>query len=148
MTLNIPLCLSKTMVWSGAWFYLGLAFQRSDCTACLWPIATVWCQLNGLENREAAAQELAIGDPDAQKGAPLLLELIKRNKQKEKPCVSSEVNPPRSPLHTQYVALCSCAALLRMSLPFASLLNYPLILILIRLVSLILLTCLYQFSSF
>ncbi|XP_023680599.2 centrosomal protein 43 isoform X1 [Paramormyrops kingsleyae] len=46
--------------------------------------------LNGLENREAAAQELAIGGLDAQKGAPLLLELIKRNKQKDKPCVSSE----------------------------------------------------------
>uniref|UniRef100_A0A3B3RGF5 Centrosomal protein 43 n=1 Tax=Paramormyrops kingsleyae TaxID=1676925 RepID=A0A3B3RGF5_9TELE len=51
--------------------------------------------LNGLENREAAAQELAIGGLDAQKGAPLLLELIKRNKQKDKPCVSSEELSPR-----------------------------------------------------
>ncbi|XP_048841359.1 FGFR1 oncogene partner isoform X7 [Brienomyrus brachyistius] len=51
--------------------------------------------LNGLENREAATQELAIGDLDDQKEAPLLLELIKRNRQKDKPCVSTEELSPR-----------------------------------------------------
>ncbi|KPP61545.1 hypothetical protein Z043_120346, partial [Scleropages formosus] len=45
--------------------------------------------LNGLENREGVARELGITDLDAHKRMPLLLELVKKSKVKDRlPAVS------------------------------------------------------------
>ncbi|XP_018599434.1 centrosomal protein 43 isoform X2 [Scleropages formosus] len=50
--------------------------------------------LNGLENREGVARELGITDLDAHKRMPLLLELVKKSKVKDRlPAVSEELLP-------------------------------------------------------
>ncbi|XP_061099486.1 FGFR1 oncogene partner isoform X9 [Conger conger] len=46
--------------------------------------------LNGLESREAVARELGITDQEGNKGTPLLLELIKRSRHKDKASMFSE----------------------------------------------------------
>ncbi|XP_061099480.1 FGFR1 oncogene partner isoform X3 [Conger conger] len=51
--------------------------------------------LNGLESREAVARELGITDQEGNKGTPLLLELIKRSRHKDKASMFSEELSPR-----------------------------------------------------
>ncbi|KAG9347349.1 hypothetical protein JZ751_004916, partial [Albula glossodonta] len=46
--------------------------------------------LNGLESREAVARELGLTEQEGNKGTPLLLELIKKNRHKDKASVFSE----------------------------------------------------------
>ncbi|KAJ8270997.1 hypothetical protein GJAV_G00121620 [Gymnothorax javanicus] len=46
--------------------------------------------LNGLESRETVARELGITEQEGNRGSPLLLELIKRSRHKDKPTVFSE----------------------------------------------------------
>ncbi|XP_066567865.1 centrosomal protein 43 isoform X2 [Amia ocellicauda] len=51
--------------------------------------------LNGLESREAVARELGITEPEGNKNTPLLLEIVKRGRHKEKGSSSSaeELSP-------------------------------------------------------
>lgn len=46
--------------------------------------------LNGLESREAVSRELGIAEQEGNRGSPLLLELIKRSRHKDKPAVFTE----------------------------------------------------------
>lgn len=61
--------------------------------------ARVSCpQLNGLDSREQVSCELDITETDMNRNTPLLLELVKRGRHKEKASIFSEVKKD-TPLH-------------------------------------------------
>lgn len=71
-----------------------LEVHLKEFQMCLFGVCVCLCcaQLNGLDSREQVSRELSITETDVNRNTPLLLELIKRSRHKEKPSMFSEVN--------------------------------------------------------